>query len=639
MFEAAGTRVVEEPRAGSRTDGDQTTAAVADLLAAARRLADAVTDGGADGAGRRVVLAGLGQVDGVLAGVRSAVLLAERDAGTWQRPGIASFEAALGTRTRTGLPDARRQVRQAETLATMPVVADAVRTSEMPLGHLDALARVRAVSTDPVTRALDTPVLQDALVRMARTQDVPTFTRSLQRITAELDPASLERAHHNQRARRFLHLSDQPDGTHLRGLLDRVAGHRLRLALEATGERPGPRPPQPDTADDDAADPAAGGRTAGPDGAAAAAAGGGGVVLEERTSEQARADALDVLARRILSLPQTASGAAVPAQISLLMTEDTFTALRTHHTRSPTGPHRARTANAAGDGSNRHGDGRADGDGGGDGAGTGPTPLRLPDGTPVPPVTLEDGTPVPFSTVAQALCDCDITRLVINADDIPVNLGRTARLYTGTHRRAVIARDRHCTFPGCDRHARWCEIHHITWWDRDNGPTSLNNAALLCSYHHHQVHQHNLTIDRHTPTRPTPAPGTAPGTGPRAGARRDSDVHAKGNANADVDADVDVDGDAYEGGVLRSGPRGEPLGTHGLGDRPTSSGRPDPTGSRRPDRSATRNLDDPAGSNTGEPEPDPAHLHALAAREATGPPGTRYTFRDPTGRIIASAAG
>ncbi len=336
------------------------------------------------------------------------------------------------------------------------------------------------------------------------------------------------------------------------------------------------------------------------------------MVLEERTSEQARADALDVLARRILSLPQTASGAAVPAQISLLMTEDTFTALRTHHTRSTGSAGTARTENAAGDSSNRHRDGAtADGT---DAAGTA-GPLRLPDGTPVPPVTLEDGTPVPFSTVAQALCDCDITRLVINADDIPVNLGRTARLYTGTHRRAVIARDRHCTFPGCDRHARWCEIHHITWWDRDNGPTSLNNAALLCSYHHHQVHQHNLTIDRHTPTATTTGTGTRTGAGTALGGR--------GGSGQAV---------THHG----SGTRGDPPHTTDLHAPPPAIPNLDtPPGNRQ------EHLDHPPGRDEhGEQGTlDPAHLHALAAREATGPPGTRYTFRDPTGRTIATPSG
>ncbi|WP_242419678.1 HNH endonuclease signature motif containing protein, partial [Frankia sp. CpI1-P] len=31
-------------------------------------------------------------------------------------------------------------------------------------------------------------------------------------------------------------------------------------------------------------------------------------------------------------------------------------------------------------------------------------------------------------------------------------------------RRALAARDRGCTFPGCDRPPSWCEAHHVIHW-------------------------------------------------------------------------------------------------------------------------------------------------------------------------------
>jgi hypothetical protein len=69
-----------------------------------------------------------------------------------------------------------------------------------------------------------------------------------------------------------------------------------------------------------------------------------------------------------------------------------------------------------------------------------------------------------------------------------LDLGRTQRLYTASLRKAVIARDRACVFPGCGRHWSWCEVHHLIHWAR-GGTTDLANAALLCLRHHHAVHE------------------------------------------------------------------------------------------------------------------------------------------------------
>ncbi|MBA3552997.1 MAG: HNH endonuclease, partial [Actinobacteria bacterium] len=53
---------------------------------------------------------------------------------------------------------------------------------------------------------------------------------------------------------------------------------------------------------------------------------------------------------------------------------------------------------------------------------------------------------------------------------------------------AVILRDRHCRFPGCDRPHTWCDSHHVIHW-ADGGPTALPNLVLLCRRHHRMVHQ------------------------------------------------------------------------------------------------------------------------------------------------------
>ncbi len=45
-----------------------------------------------------------------------------------------------------------------------------------------------------------------------------------------------------------------------------------------------------------------------------------------------------------------------------------------------------------------------------------------------------------------------------------------------------------CAYPGCNTKAQWCQAHHVKEYDRDSGPTDIDNMALLCSRHHHLVH-------------------------------------------------------------------------------------------------------------------------------------------------------
>ena len=81
--------------------------------------------------------------------------------------------------------------------------------------------------------------------------------------------------------------------------------------------------------------------------------------------------------------------------------------------------------------------------------------------------------------VRETACDAVVNRVVFGADSEPVDIGRTSRMVPPAMRRALIARDRHCRHPGCDRPARWCDAHHIWHW-ADGGPTALSNLKLLC---------------------------------------------------------------------------------------------------------------------------------------------------------------
>jgi hypothetical protein len=112
-----------------------------------------------------------------------------------------------------------------------------------------------------------------------------------------------------------------------------------------------------------------------------------------------------------------------------------------------------------------------------------------PDTAPGDPVgQSEHGHPVTKATAERLLCDCAMSRVVLDADSVPVDLGVTARLPSPAQRRALAARDGGCTFPGCDRPPGWTQAHHVTHWI-NNGPTNLHNLTLLCHFHHHRVHE------------------------------------------------------------------------------------------------------------------------------------------------------
>jgi len=106
----------------------------------------------------------------------------------------------------------------------------------------------------------------------------------------------------------------------------------------------------------------------------------------------------------------------------------------------------------------------------------------------------EHGTFLTAEEIRRLSCDANLTRVVFGPDSQPLDVGRTKRLVTPALRIAVMARDLHCVFPGCDRASRWCDVHHLVPWSED-GPTSLENLVLLCRHHHTLVHEGGWRIE------------------------------------------------------------------------------------------------------------------------------------------------
>lgn len=102
------------------------------------------------------------------------------------------------------------------------------------------------------------------------------------------------------------------------------------------------------------------------------------------------------------------------------------------------------------------------------------------------PALTSHGTRLSASAVARIIGDCGLRFVADLVDGTQLDLGRHARTITPPLFRALLARDRHCRFPGCATR-RHLHGHHIVWWIH-GGATDLSNLVLLCRKHHHAIH-------------------------------------------------------------------------------------------------------------------------------------------------------
>jgi hypothetical protein len=131
---------------------------------------------------------------------------------------------------------------------------------------------------------------------------------------------------------------------------------------------------------------------------------------------------------------------------------------------------------------------------------------------------------LPPASVARILCDADLTAVLTRRTDSPgctddghtgpseladvirergrevLHVGRAHRTAPPRLRKALEVRDRHCAAPGCRIDPTRCEAHHVHEWERGGG-TDLDNMVLLCTRHHHAVHDGRMSI-RHRPEHP-----------------------------------------------------------------------------------------------------------------------------------------
>ena len=104
-------------------------------------------------------------------------------------------------------------------------------------------------------------------------------------------------------------------------------------------------------------------------------------------------------------------------------------------------------------------------------------------------VGLDTGGVLSAGEVRRLACTSSLIPAVLDGNGIPVDLGRSSRLFTETQRIALGLIHKTCAADGCDRPFAWCELHHLHAWAL-GGPTDLANAVPLCHFHHQRIHDH-----------------------------------------------------------------------------------------------------------------------------------------------------
>lgn len=138
-------------------------------------------------------------------------------------------------------------------------------------------------------------------------------------------------------------------------------------------------------------------------------------------------------------------------------------------------------------------------------------------------------TPLPATAVRRLASELQIIPWVMGADGEILDWGRARRLFTPAQKLALAERDGGCAC--CAAPVAWTQVHHIRWWERDAGPTDLDNGVLLCAACHHRIHDDGWEI-RVDGTGVTgrvwfiPPSWIDPGRAPRRGGRARFDLTA-----------------------------------------------------------------------------------------------------------------
>ena len=357
----------------------------------------------------------------------SACVAWQRSSGGDRSPATGTCRPPRGWRPsfKVGWGQAKDQVRAARGLEQMPETRRALEAGELSLSAAKVLVAAREADPGAFSRC------ESTLVEAARIHQV----RDLQRVTTQwrqMVERGRGEGEQELRAMRGLYVSGTLRGmTRVDGDLDPESGESLMTALRAIMD--------------------------------AESRGGG---EDPRSPAQRRADALGEICRQWLDHGGRPSVGGERPHVSVTVDVDAL---------------RAWAGGMSPGGSPAP-------------AGAGPSEAHA---SPTPPpaerrpaisAELDHAGPVHPELARRIACDASIRRVVMSGRSEPLDVGRRTPVVPAGMRRAVILRDRHCRFPGCDRPQTWCDAHHVIHW-ADGGPTALSNLVLLCRRHHRMLHE------------------------------------------------------------------------------------------------------------------------------------------------------
>ena len=359
------------------------------------------------------------------------VLLHEFDERAGWNNGFLSCAHWLHWRTGIDLGAAREKVRVARALRSLPRVSSAMQRGTISYAKVRAITRVA------------TPQNEASLVDLAlcgTAAHVERFVRAWRRV----DRVEAARETETRHLRRNLSTWVDDDGmVVIRGRLTPEIGAVVQRALEASADRLFRE--------------AAGARS-------------GATMAEEVTSGQRRADALGLLAETALCADLDRGTAGDRYQVVL-------------HVEGSRSKNDASPPECAPGGDPQLVDVAFD-----VAADAEPSPF---DGA----LELADGATYVFAETSRRLaCDASVVVMHHDTNGTMLDVGRKTRTIPTAIRRALLARDTRCRFPGCS--ARRCDAHHVVHWI-DGGSTCLENLVLLCRRHHRAIHEGGFTLAQH----------------------------------------------------------------------------------------------------------------------------------------------